>query len=164
MTSSIARRAVAAARRANIGADDRFEHTVHRRDGAPPRQSGTPDFDKPNLRGMLPESWACIDCGVNTAPGCFNREQMEQAMALDWNDQGVKQTVDASSEVYTVKPKVWKAAGMEEMGGCLCIGCLEQRLGRTLTPKDFLRNHPFNTMPGTQRLLARRGIADIMFS
>ncbi|MET4152008.1 hypothetical protein [Bradyrhizobium barranii] len=140
MTSSMIRRTVAAARRADIGADDRFEHTVH----------------KPDLRGKLPESWACIDCGVNTAPGFFNREQMEQAMALDWNDQGVKQTVDASSEVYTVKPKIWKAAGMEEMSGCLCIGCLERRIGRMLAAEDFPRNDPFNAMPGTERLRSRR--------
>ena len=56
-----------------------------------------------------------------------------------------------------VKPAVWKAAGMDDFsGGCLCVGCLEKRLGRILNPKDFLRNHPFNSMPGTKRLLARR--------
>jgi hypothetical protein len=58
-------------------------------------------------------------------------------MTADWNKQGVKQTVDNWSEVYTVKPAVWKAAGMGEMDGCLCIGCVEKRLGRALTPKDF---------------------------
>jgi len=40
------------------------------------------------------------------------------------NDQVVNQTVDERAEVYTVEPKVWEAAGMELMGGCLCIGCL----------------------------------------
>ena len=49
------------------------------------------------------------------------------------------------------KPAVWKAADMDDQGGCLCIGCLEKRLGRTLTPKDFPRNDPFNLMPGTER-------------
>jgi hypothetical protein len=33
---------------------------------------------------------------------------------------------------------------MEPYGGCLCIGCLERRIGRKLKPKDFERNHPFN--------------------
>src|SRR5450755_1859229 len=47
---------------------------------------------------------------------------MEQALTADWNKQGVKQTVDNWSEV---KPAVWKAAGMGEMDGCLCIGCLD---------------------------------------
>lgn len=40
--------------------------------------------------------------------------------------------------------------------GCLCIGCLELRLGRRLVPKDF-PEHPFNRMPGTRRLMERRG-------
>jgi hypothetical protein len=112
---------------------------------------------KHDLKGLMPESWACIDCGINTAPGCLNREQLEHAFARDWNDQGVDQTINEFSEVYTVKPTVWEAAGVEPMGGCLCIGCLEERIGRTLTQKDFVRKHPLNTVPGTERLLARRG-------
>jgi len=114
------------------------------------------EMKKPDLRGRVPESWACIDCGINTAPGMLNREQMEQAFARDWNDRGVNQIYNELSEVYTVEPKIWKAAGMEPMGGCLCIGCLEKRIGRTLTAKDFVRGHPFNSLPGTKRLLARR--------
>jgi len=78
-----------------------------------------PDDD---LRGKMPESWACIDCGINTAPGLMNREQLEQALALDWNDQVVNQTVDERAEVYTVEPRVWEAAGMELMGGCQTLG------------------------------------------
>ena len=34
-----------------------------------------------NLRGLVPESWACIDCGVNTAPGMLNRAEAEAAQA-----------------------------------------------------------------------------------
>jgi hypothetical protein len=46
---------------------------------------------------------------------------------------------------------------MEPRGGCLCIGCLEKRLGRKLRPKDFQRDHPFNrpNVPGTPRLMKR---------
>jgi hypothetical protein len=109
-----------------------------------------------NLKGKLPESWACVDCGVNTAPRLLNREQMEQDFAVVRIKQSDGQIVDELSEVYTVRSKIWKAANIEPMGGCLCIGCLERRLGRTLTAKDFMPNHPFNTMPGTERLLARR--------
>jgi len=43
----------------------------------------------------------------------------------------------------------------EPYGGCLCIGCLENRIGRKLKPRDFTR-HTFNDMPGTDRLLERR--------
>ena len=40
-------------------------------------------MEKPDLRGKVPESWACIDCGINTAPGHLPREEMEQALAAD---------------------------------------------------------------------------------
>ena len=113
-------------------------------------------MNRPDLTGKMPESWCCIDCGINTAPGCLNREQLEQAMARDWSGQGVNQTIDEFSEIYTVKAEVWEAAGVELMGGCLCIGCLEKRLGRMLTPGDFVRRHVFNSLPGTKQLLARR--------
>lgn len=112
---------------------------------------------KPDLRGKMPETWACIDCGINTAPGHLGREQMERAFALDWNGQGVTQHYTERTEIYMVKDPIWKAAGMVPMGGCLCIGCLERRIGRTLMPRDFLRKSPLNQMPGTKRLLARRG-------
>lgn len=42
----------------------------------------------------------------------------------------------------------------------VCV-CLEKQLGRTLAPKDFPRNHPFNSLPGTKRLLARRDSAEV---
>jgi|SRR5262245_42339514 len=67
---------------------------------------------------------------------------------------------DEHCEVYMVRDSVWKAAGMEPMGGCLCIGCLEKRLGRTLTPKDFPRRHPLNSLPGTERLIERQDLDD----
>lgn len=75
------------------------------------------------------------------------------------NGEGVTYEVSAESEVYSVRDKVWAAAGMESRGGCLCIACLEKRLGRQLKPKDFKKGHPFNMpdMPGTPRLLQRRG-------
>jgi hypothetical protein len=120
--------------------------------------------DRIDCRGLVRESWACIDCAINTASGCSTRVQLEQAFAR--GQTGVTQTVDDHSEIYMVKPFVWKAAGMEDdrelwdttslMGGCLCIGCLEKRLGRNLVPKDFMRHHPFRWLPGTERLLARR--------
>jgi hypothetical protein len=112
-----------------------------------------------DARGAVPESWNCIDCGINTAPGCSTREQIEQAFSSPGIrvNKRVQQTIDNHSEVYMLKSTIWKAAGMEDFGGCLCIGCVEKRLGRMLTPKDFKRNHPFSMFPGTDRLLARRG-------
>jgi hypothetical protein len=74
------------------------------------------------------------------------------------DDWCIPNELDHRSEVYTVRDAVWKKAGMEQMGGCLCIGCLEKRLGRKLKPKDFLRGHALNNpiFPGTPRLLRRR--------
>jgi hypothetical protein len=130
-------------------------------------EEGGKEMNKvPNIEGLIPESWLCIDCGINTAPGLFNRVEMERAIALDaakaaleGREWAIEQSYDHHSEVYSVRPSVWKAAGMEPMGGCLCIGCLEKRLGRRLRPKDFPRRDSFNypQVPGTPRLLERRG-------
>jgi hypothetical protein len=115
-----------------------------------------------DLRGKVPESWRCIDCGVNTSPGNLSRVEMEMAYADQdaagalLNKESISIPFNESCEVYSVRDSVWRAAGMKPMGGCLCIGCLEKRLGRALLAKDFLRNHPFNRLPGTARLLERR--------
>ena len=118
-----------------------------------------------DLTGFTPETWNCIGCGVNTFPGCPTRLEMERlcsmAKATVLSATGEEppvatMTINNRCEVYTVRSSVWAAAGMKPYGGCLCIGCLEKRLGRKLTPKDFLRRHAFNRMPGTARLLERR--------
>jgi len=125
--------------------------------------------EKEDLKGMLPESWLCVDCGFNTAQDMLNRIEMEKAIKAakargEWGpkpggDYGIDQEINDKSEVYTVRAAIWQKAGMEDFGGCLCIGCLEKRIGRKLKPKDFLRGHPFNRpqLPGTKRLLERRG-------
>ena len=112
-----------------------------------------------DLIGQVPESWACIDCGINTAPGMMNRGQVEQAFAIDRMDptSTMHRNINENSEVYVVRAKIWQAAGVKGYDGCLCIGCLEKRIGRKLRPKDFMRNHPFSMLAGTRRLLARRG-------
>jgi len=117
-----------------------------------------------DLRGLTPENWLCVDCGINTAPGFITRIEMERqyktATAIKKLSGEAppiaKWTVDDRCEIYTVRNSVWKVAGMEPWGGCLCIGCLERRLGRVLRPKDFDRRHPFNLLPGTARLIERR--------
>ena len=40
------------------------------------------------------------------------------------------------ANIYRVRDSVWAAAGIKSFGGCLCIGCLEERLGRRLRPRD----------------------------
>jgi hypothetical protein len=48
---------------------------------------------------------------------------------------------------YMVHDHLWAAAGMDEDGGCLCIPCLERRLGRPLTGADLKPAVPVN-QPG----------------
>jgi hypothetical protein len=105
--------------------------------------------------GVVPESWLCVDCGVNTAPGMSTRKEMDAAFIIGGH---VEQTLTWDQEVYTVTDEVWRATGLAGWGGCLCIGCLEKRIGRRLKPKDFL-DHPFNKpgFPASRRLQKRRG-------
>ena len=59
---------------------------------------------KPDLRGKIPETWLCIDCGINTAPGHLNREAMEQAFARQIGTEGsVTQTYTGETEIYMVR-------------------------------------------------------------
>jgi hypothetical protein len=111
-----------------------------------------------DLEGLYPDSWACVDCGVNTAPGLPIRAEVANAYAAGALkvEPGVTFHITDQCEIYTVRDSVWKAAGMAPKGGCLCIGCLEARLGRELRPKGFPRNHPFQDFPGTARLIERR--------
>jgi hypothetical protein len=80
------------------------------------------------------ESWLCVDCGVDTAPGIPNGATIRAQVALTGGSNPV---LTADSELYHVRDKVWAKAGMEPWGGCLCVGCLERRPGRKLKPEDF---------------------------
>ena len=64
----------------------------------------------------------CIDCGCNT--NVMPKVEPEGH-------------TENYSEYYMVHDQVWNAAGLPPLGGCLCIGCLERRLGRKLTRHDF---------------------------
>ncbi len=44
----------------------------------------------------------------------------------------------AINEYYMVNHSVWDETGLGRRDGMLCIGCLETRIGRTLTQFDFL--------------------------
>ena len=105
-----------------------------------------------------PESWLCVDCGFDTSPGSLGRSKMFAAYKA--NSYTVPR-IDISSqspdqEVYTVRDVIWQEAG--KPSGCLCIGCLEKRLGRRLKPKDFARGDTFNDprLPASPRLRSRR--------
>jgi hypothetical protein len=110
----------------------------------------------------MPESWECIDCGFNTHPGGATAGIAKAIKAGLIESFSVR--FDDQCEVYTVRKTIWTAAGMDGDGGCLCIGCLEKRLGRRLKPKDFDRKNSLNDdrLPCTDRLWSRRnGLPDI---
>jgi hypothetical protein len=77
----------------------------------------------------------CCDCGVDTMP-------LERDGGRD------------CCEYYMVHNDVWRAAGMQ--AGVLCIGCLEGRLGRRLTPQDFTNSPINNDLPWDTARLAER--------
>jgi len=112
-----------------------------------------------DLTGVMSVHHNCIDCSYNTSPGCPTQAEAEasyraaKAAGREW---GETLSLDERSEVYMVRDAIWKEAGMEGWGGCLCVGCLEKRLGRRLRPKDFNRNHPFFQLSGSPRLLKRQ--------
>ena len=117
------------------------------------------DNDKA-VKDNIVESWLCVDCGVNTAPGVPDGPQIRLDLALNG-----KSTCrhDRNTEVYSVKDAIWKQAGMRPWNGCLCIGCLERRIGRQLRPKDFAShdNKVWRGLPCTERLSNRRGLATV---
>jgi len=88
------------------------------------------------------DPFECTDCGKNTSK---------------------------INEYYMVHDSVWGAANMEtnaafEQGltnirrpdGMLCVGCLENRLGRQLTPADFT-DAEVNRWRASDRLKSRQG-------
>jgi hypothetical protein len=58
---------------------------------------------------------------------------------------------------YRLGDDVWEACGVGEL--LLCIGCVEAKLGRRLTPLDFNPFHTFQTakVPRSARLRDRMG-------
>ena len=113
------------------------------------------------VQDNITESWLCVDCGANTHPGCLSGPDLR--LAFKMGAKGDTVTFDNNTEVYSVKDAIWKQAGMRAWNGCLCIGCLEKRLGRQLRPKDFSRHdaETWTNMPCTDRLLDRRGFREI---
>ncbi len=95
-------------------------------------------------------AYICVDCGSDTTPctgkrGCRHKGRWEHYMVHNgvWAEAGMP-------------PSTIKAYG-ETDGNFLCIGCLEIRLGRSLTPDDFtsvLINGPSSW--DTPRLAARK--------
>ncbi|MDT0270551.1 hypothetical protein RM844_30190 [Streptomyces sp. DSM 44915] len=87
------------------------------------------------------------------------RESREKGWCVD-----CRTSVD--DEFFMVHDSVWAKARMKDLGGFLCIGCLEKRLSRRLRPADFTdcpMNKPDFTyldgrpVPKSRRLRSRLG-------
>jgi hypothetical protein len=76
-------------------------------------------------------------------------------VCLDCHDDVLK-----AGEYYLLRDEVWVAANPQRLG-MLCIGCVEKRLGRRLTPQDFqgepLDHHLINGPALSKRLMTRIG-------
>jgi hypothetical protein len=111
------------------------------------------------VKDDIVESWLCVDCGMNTHPGCPDGPRIRIDIAL-YGKSAFR--FDRETEVYTVRNSIWKEARMAGWGGCLCVGCIERRLGRQLRPKDFHKHdRAWSEFPCTERLLNRRGFATV---
>ena len=76
-------------------------------------------------------TWMCLDCGEHTG---------------------------LIGEYYMVKDGLWAKYGARR--GMLCIGCIEARMGRTLSPVDFtdcILNSGKSHFSHSHRLLSRLG-------
>lgn len=60
---------------------------------------------------------------------------MRQTRCRDCRTETLSGEPGVPCECYMVTNDVWAAAGNPQ--GCLCIGCLERRIGRQLTRADF---------------------------
>jgi hypothetical protein len=73
---------------------------------------------------------------------------MRRKVDFRCRDCGIDTSIRGIAEYYAVHDAVWAAAGMAPNSGMLCIGCLEERLGRQLVGADFLPGATINAPIG----------------
>jgi hypothetical protein len=110
-------------------------------------------------KGAIPESWNCVDCGVNTAPGLYGRAMMEAAIAAigvaAWEREGVEQTYDDQTEVYTVREAIWKRPAWIPMAvACASAVWSSDSVAQT---QGFPPGRCIHQVPTTPRLIERQG-------
>lgn len=62
------------------------------------------------------------------------------------------------NEYYILKDNIWLETGVGKHDGKLCIGCVENRIGRKLNKNDFLDiqlNFTNDVCPRSERLINR---------
>jgi hypothetical protein len=96
-----------------------------------------PDFDSftdTDIQQYV-KFFSCNDCGVNVA--------CRFGGICEYN--------------FMLNPETWQSLNLNN--GLLCIGCIEKRLGRKLTPNDFDKSAPVTSRTQqSQRLRDRIGV------
>ncbi|WP_109394627.1 MULTISPECIES: hypothetical protein [Mycobacteroides] len=82
-----------------------------------------------------------------------------ELFVCDWRCLGCGLDMSTVDEYYMLKDDVWAQVN-PAIDGNLCIACVEERLGRTLTAADFT-DSPINTSTGKRRT---RRLADRLSS
>jgi hypothetical protein len=106
-------------------------------------------------RGVAPMERGVPPMERGIVPNCTRATRMRRTFNID-RTRCVDCGMYTRDEYYMVRKAVWEESGMERYGGMLCIGCLENRLGRMLNSEDFT-DAPINHCPGSARLMSRRG-------
>jgi hypothetical protein len=94
-----------------------------------------------SLEGLIPESWLCVDCGVNTAPGCLNRIEMEKAIEALGRDgkRGeafeFQSTISRRSTLFA--PLCGRQREWSQWAGAFALVVLKSVLGVSCDPRIF---------------------------
>jgi hypothetical protein len=75
---------------------------------------------------------------ISYMPIDFCPEPMTMSELAETNCKDCRWCTILLGEFYMVHDHVWEQAQSEPKARFLCIGCLEERLGRMLTPDDFM--------------------------
>ena len=84
--------------------------------------------DQLDLTGVTPESWLCVDCGINTAPGYPTRVELERSYKTSvamkkLSGEAPPITFNDRCEVFMVRDAVWKAVlGWSRWAGVSALG------------------------------------------
>jgi len=79
---------------------------------------------------------------------------------VNWHCNLCKVHTKQIGEFYEVHKSVWPAG----LRGCLCIGCLETIIGRTLKQDDFTDSVRNTSVRISERMLTRTQDAGSLFS
>jgi hypothetical protein len=68
----------------------------------------------------------------------YHKRRRRLPIELAWRYSSCRDCNRPDPEFYMVNKNLWqKAVGRRMLGGCLCVACLEKRLGHKLMPEDF---------------------------